>query len=263
MTIFGTIVFGVGVILFFVQKRQRAKAYNIKSARPAQAAELQKMAMAIADEIGAGNWRDYVKVRGRVIAAEPLHSELTQQPCVHYKMTVTREYEETVRNNNSRGRSTTTRRGSETVASNSRSIPFVIEDASGQIAVDPDGAKIESVEVLDEFRPEESPGAVITYGGFSLSPRFGPNVGGRRTIGYRYVESILPLEQSVMVVGAVNDTTGEVTLRQPVDGNKKLIISSKTFEALAAAADKGARFAKNGMFACLGIGSVLLVVGLL
>ncbi len=263
MIIFGAIVFCLGVVLFFVQKGQKNRAYNIKSARPAQAAELQKMSASIAKEIGAGHWRDYVTVRGKITAESPLRSELTQQECVHYTMTVTREFEETITSRTSRGSSTRTQRGSESVASNTRSIPFRLEDGSGSIAVDPHGAKIDAVEVLDDFRPGEPRRGGITYGGFSLTPRYQQNLGGRLTLGYRYSESVLPVNTTVLVVGAVNDTTGEVTLRQPVGSGKKLIISSKTFEALTAAADRGARFARNGMYACLGVGSALMLGGLL
>ncbi len=202
-------------------------------------------------------------VRGKIRVDEPLRSELTQQECVHYTMTVTREFEETIASRTSRGSSTRTKRGSESVASNTRSIPFRVEDESGSIAVDPHGAKIDAVEVLDDFRPGEYRQGVTTYGGVSLAPRFRQGLGGRRTLGYRYSESVLPVNTTVLVVGAANDTTGEVTLRQPVDSGKKLIISSKTFEALAAAADRGARFARNGMYACLGVGAALALGGLL
>lgn len=263
MTVLGIILIAIGVILFFVRKSKRAKAFNIKSARPASAAELQETAAHIAKEIGSGSWRDYVKMRGRVQVKEPLESELGQQACVHYAMTVTREYEETVTEARGGKATTKTRRGSETVASNKRSTPFFVVDSSGQVLVNPDGASIETVKVLDEFRPGASSGGTLSFGRFSLAMSGGTPEGRRRTLGYRYTESILPVDESVLVVGNVSDSTGEVTLCHPTEGDREFIISLKTDEQLTAAAARGARSARYGMIACWGIGLILLVVGLL
>ena len=101
MAIFGAILLIIGVVLFFVQKNYSTKLRSIQSAIPATVAELQKIASEIAAEIGSGNLREYVKVRGLIRSDRPLLSELKQQPCVHYTMRVVREYEEKIQTTDS------------------------------------------------------------------------------------------------------------------------------------------------------------------
>lgn len=259
MTILGLILLGIGAILFLVQRSKAARVFLIKSARPAEAAALQKMAGDIAAEIGAGNWRDYVRIRGTIRADQPLVSELTQRHCVHYSMKVRREYEETVTTRRQGRTSTQTRRGSEIVADSDRSVPFFLEDATGRIAVDPHGASMETVEVLDEFKPEQTAGTQLVFGSFRVNLP-APMGGGRRTLGYRYTESVLPVDSPVLVVGAVSDSTGEVRLCQSDDGKKKLIISTKAYDALAAGAERTARITRIVMLVFLvsGVASVLI-----
>ncbi|MFM7886679.1 MAG: GIDE domain-containing protein, partial [Pseudanabaena sp.] len=155
MAIFGGILIVIGIILFFVQKNYSAKLQSIRSATSSTVAELQRIASEIAGEIGSGNLREYVKVRGMIRSDRPLISELKQSPCVYYSMKVVREYEEqdTVRDSDGESR-TEIRRGSETVSSNMQSIPFRLVDSSDELIVNPDGGKIETVQILDEFRSE-------------------------------------------------------------------------------------------------------------
>ncbi len=141
MAIFGVILLIIGIILFFVQKNYSTKLRSIQSANSSTVAELQQ----IASEIGGGNLREYVKVRGIIRSDRPLISELKQEPCVHYTMRVVREYEKKTQTTDSNGNTKTeTRKESETVSSNSRSIPFLLEDRSGQLLVNPDGGNIET-----------------------------------------------------------------------------------------------------------------------
>ncbi len=260
MAIFGGILIVIGIILFFVQKNYSAKLQSIQLATSSTVAELQQIASEIAGEIGGGNLREYVKVSGFIRCDRPLMSELKQQPCVHYTMRVVREYEEEQTTRDSDGKSRTeTRRGSETVSSNSQSIPFTLQDQSGELLVYPDGGNIETVQILDEFRRENS-GSSISFGGFSLAI-MGMG-GGRRTIGYRYTESILPCDRAVLIIGTASDDGGQVALRKPIKSDKKFIISLKSEEELAKSTANAAKGFLYGEIACFAIGVILLIVGL-
>lgn len=262
MTIFGVILLIIGIILFFVQKNYSAKLRSIQSANPTTIAELQKVASEIASEIGGGNLREYVKVRGVIRSDRPLLSELRQEPCVHYTMRVVREYEEKTQTRDSDGKTKTeTRRSSETISSNSRSIPFLLEDRSGQVLVNPDGGNIDTEQILNEFRNGESNS--ISFGGFTMSFGNGFSLGDRRTIGYRYTESILPCDREVLVIGTAADDGGTVTLRKPVQSDKKFIISLKSEEALAKSTANAVKGLFYGMVGCLASGSILLILGLI
>ncbi|WP_434684264.1 E3 ubiquitin ligase family protein [Pseudanabaena minima] len=263
MAIFGCILIVIGIILFFVQKNYSTKLQSIKLATASTVGELQRIASEIAGEIGSGNLREYVKVRGIIRSDRPLISELKQEPCVHYTMRVVREYEEQQTTTDSEGKTRTeTRRSSETISSNSQSIPFTLQDRSGELLVNPDGGNIETVQILNEFRQENFNSSSISFGGFSLAIGAGMG-GGRRTLGYRYTESILPCDREVLVIGTAADEGGQVTLLKPIQSDKKFIISLKSEEELAKATANAAKWFFYGMVACLAIGAILLILGLI
>ncbi len=262
MAIFGGILIVIGIILFFVQKNYSTKLQSIRSATSSTVAELQRIASEIAGEIGSGNLREYVKVRGMIRSDRPLISELKQSPCVHYSMKVVREYEEQYTTRDSEGKSRTeTRSGSETVSSNMQSIPFSLVDNSGELIVNPDGGNIDTVQILNEFRRENTTGTSISFGGFTLA--LGAGMGGRRTIGYRYTESILPCDREVLVIGTAADEGGKLTLRKPIQSDKKFIISLKSEEELAKSTANAAKGFFYGMVGCFAVGAILLIIGLI
>lgn len=258
----GGILIVIGVILFFVRRNQKNRAFAIRTARTATCAELATMAQAIAQEIGGGSWREYVKVSGAIECDHPLVSQLRQEPCVHYTMTVRREYEETVTVKDDQGETRTeTRRSSETVSSNQQSVPFRLQDYTGTVEVNPNGAEIETVKVLDEFHPEQGYGGRISYGRFSLNVGGFPS--GRRTLGYHYSEAILPLQRRLFVVGMISDYDGRLTLQKPTEPGKRFILSLKTEDELTRNADRMAQFSFYAMLACVAIGVVLILIGLI
>lgn len=262
MAIFGGILIVVGIILFFVQKNYSSKLQSIRLATSSNVADLQRIANEIAGEIGSGNLREYVKVSGIIRCDRPLISELKQEPCVYYTMRVVREYEEQQTTTDSEGKTRTeTRRNSETVSINSQSIPFTLQDNSGDLVVNPDGGSIETVQILNEFRPENSSGSSISFGGFSMAIGAGMG-GGRRTIGYRYTESILPCDREVLIIGTAADDGGQVTLRKPIQTDKKFVISLKSEEELAKSTANAAKGFLYGEIACFTIGAILLILGL-
>ncbi|MGB3492350.1 MAG: E3 ubiquitin ligase family protein [Elainellaceae cyanobacterium] len=265
MKILGFILLIVSGILFFVKKQQGSKSFSVKSARPVQISELKQLAGEIADEIGGGNWRDYVKVYGTVLCDRPLTSELKQQPCVYYRMSVKRRYEEIVTRKDESGKTQkTTSQRTQTVASNQQSVPFRLRDRHGdEIEVNPTGADIETIKVVSEFQPEGGNHLEIRFGGFSqtlgtVTPR-----ANTKTLGYEYSESLLPVDRQMLVIGTASDVTGELVLQRPVKSDKKFIISLKSDEELAANADQGAKMAFYGMVGCGVMGLLLIVIGVL
>ena len=234
MKVIGIVLLVMSAVMFFTRRNQQQKLFSIKRARSVTASELTDTAGAVADEIGGGNWRDYVKLWGQVVTAQPLRSEHKQEPCVHYVSTVTREYEE----KNEEGK---LEHKTEQVSSNRRFTQFWLKDDTGSILVNPDGAAIDTVVIMDEFRQERS----------------------GSTLGYRYAESVLPLGQAVLVVGAVSDATGQVVIGQPVQADHRYLISIKDEELLATATSRNAQNTGIAMFICLGLGTALMIWGLI
>jgi lysophospholipase L1-like esterase len=221
MAIFGGILIVIGIILFFVQKNYSTKLQSIRLATSSTVAELQQIASEIAGEIGGGNLREYVKVSGVIRSDRPLMSELKQAPCVHYTMRVVREYEEerTTRDGDGKTR-TETSRGSETVSSNSQSIPFTLQDKSGELVVYPDGGNIETVQILDEFRRENS-GSSISFGGFSLA--IGAGIGGNKIydLYLRHEEDVIAKKPQIVIIYiGINDVWHKTSSRTGTDADK-------------------------------------------
>ena len=261
--IFGLLSLVGGVVLFFVRNHYQRKLRSIKRARPTTIAQLQHLAEQIAQEMGAGSWRDYVKLSGRTACETPIHSELKQAPCVHYEMRVVREYEETVRERDSDGKPVErTKRGSETLSSNRQSIPFELKDKTDTIAVDPTGAQIDTTQILDEFQREAPTGGRLSWGGFSLDVN-DRSWGGRRTLGYRYTESILPVDRPVFIVAQVSDANQTLVLEKPLEPGQRFIISLKSEAQLAQATANIVVYTLYGMIAAIVLGIVLLLVEVL
>lgn len=254
MKIIGILLIVIGIILFFVYSNLKYKLVSLHQARPASIAELNHLASEIALEMGAGSWRDYVKLRGTIQCDQPLISELKQMPCVHYHMTVVREYEEQVTERDSDDNVVTkTQHGSETLSQNRQSVPFLLQDDTGEIWVEPEGAQIETVRVLDEFSPEQP-----SLGGFSLSLSADT---GRQTIGYRYQESVLPVQRQVFAVAQVSDFNQSLVLENPTTKGQRFVISLKSEEALAQSTQTSVTYAFYSMISTLVVGVLLLLLG--
>ncbi len=260
--VIGIILLIVSAIAYFISRDQKSRSFSLKSARAASVSDLHHLAQEIAQEIGAGNWQDYVRLWGEIQSDQPLESPLNQSPCVYYTMTVTQEYEETVTEKDSEGNTKqSTRRSSETVSRNQQSIPFQLCDASGVITVDPDQADIETIKVLDEFRPDTHVAGKISFGSFSfaIGHRSTPR---RRILGYRFTESILPVDREALVVGMVTDSTGKLAIRKPLE-DKRYIIALKPYEAMTKAADNNAKTAFYVAIATGVLGVLLTLIGVL
>ncbi len=261
MIIIGILFLGVSLVLFFVHKHLQHKLSSLRQARPASIAELNHLASQIAREMGAGSWRDYVKLRGTIQCEQPLISELKQTPCVHYQMTVVREYEEQVterdQDNNLVQK---TQRGSETLSQRQESIPFFLQDDTGEIWVEPEGAQIEAIRVMNNFSPEQPQAGQLSLGDSSLPSSADSH---RRTLGYRYQESVLPVQRQVFVVAQVSDRNKSLLLENPTLKGQRFVISSKSEEALAHTTQTSVTYAFYGMVSTLGAGALLVILGLM
>jgi E3 Ubiquitin ligase len=267
MAILGGILLVVGVILLFVWRHYQRKLRGLSLARTTTVAELIALVQQVAQEIGGGSLHQFVKLKGKICCDAPLQSELKQVPCVYYSMQVIREYEEQVTERDSDGETRQeTRRGSETIANNSQSVPFILRDRSGEIRVEPEGANLETIQVLNEFDRDRDTRAksstAISYGGFRLD--LGDWTGGnRRTLGYRYVEAVLPVDRQVLIVGTASDANGDLSLHKPTEPDQPFIISLQSEEGLTQATRQAANYSFYGMIASLSLGVPLLILGLL
>jgi hypothetical protein len=228
----GLVVLGIGLVI--ARSSQSNKLMQIKGTETSKISELNDLTAEVAKEMGAGSFNQIAEVKGRSGCDNPLTSELAHAECVYYSMQVTREYEETYWDTDSNGnRRQQTRRGSDSVAHNVRSVPFTVDDGTGKIKILPDGAQIVAEKVFSQFQPGEAHGGTLSFGGLSFSLggiNFGG--GGTRTLGYRYEEEIIPTGRDLYILGEAVDSGGELAIQKPKDKKNKFIVSVKSEEEL-------------------------------
>lgn len=249
----GVLGLGLSLGFFYGFKRTADKVHTIKATKTATTQELADLTAAVAKDLGPGSFRQEAELKGTITCPNPLRAELSNQPCVWYSYTVSREYEETILASDSEGRQVQQiRRGSEVVASNTRSCLFELQDSTGKIWVDPEGAEIQSLKSHSSFQPGDLSSG-MRIGNFILNAALGLSAGGRQTLGFRSEEHILPVDKAAFVLGEASDGDGQLKIRKPEKKGALFLISTKSEEEIV----KGAMGAETGFL----IGSIILGIG--
>lgn len=171
---------------------------------------MQGTPASVAADIGNMAPGSIAKLKGTLRSATPLTAEFSQKACIYYRAVIEREYDEEVTEvDNEQRTQTRTERRSETIRSQERYAPDAfIDDDSGKIALSFEGAKIEAIEL--HRRREPATAAVV-----ELIRRYAPNdgsvtlfgkvfhLGHGGTVAYSYVETILPPDIPIYVLGTV------------------------------------------------------------
>lgn len=257
--IIGIALIGLSILLIFLRRKSQDKLLEIKSTQTSSTKELVDLCQSVKDGIGnSGGFKQLSEIKGVVKCAQPLNGELSKQPCVYYAMDVSERYEETYYEKDSKGNSVRrTRTGSTSVASNSQSVHFEVEDTTGRITVNPNGADIDPVQVVSKYEPSTQGRNSISFGSFSFN--VGRSSGDRKILGYEFTEKIVPLDRRVYVIGEASDSTGELMLQQPSEKGKPFIITLKSEEELTKGTESNIKALLFGAIASLiaGIGAIV------
>jgi hypothetical protein len=222
----GTIVFVVvgaallvaaSVMLYF-RGRAKEKAAFMGRVETSSAAEAATLAPG-----------SVVEVKGTLRCEAPQRSEMANEACAYYSARVIREYID-----DSDEDDVGSDRRSETLSHSERFAPFSVEDATGRVAVNAEGAEVDARQMVDRFE-RHTDGASISFAGSAI--RLG---GGERTIGYRYTESILPVDSPVYVLGVVGHDGG-IGAPTSAAGDTRFVVSHRSEEALGEQIGKDAR----------------------
>lgn len=198
-------------------------------------------------EVASRRPDERVEVKGTLRCEAPLVSAVSQQPCAYYAATLEREYE----NENYGGKQVIS---SEQVASDEQRVAFLVEDRSGTVRVLPERAEVDAQTVADRYEPLEALGPEILFAGQGYA------VGGSKTLGYRFRESVLPVGASVYVLGVVNDQ-GVIAAPQTGSCEQHFMISQQSEEDLVRSLGKWMLLLAVASIGCIGIGlAVLLLV---
>jgi hypothetical protein len=259
MWIFGLILLAIsGILIFYYFSVQKKLGLMIET-QTREIEFLEDLARKMNQDLGAGSFKNYMtEVKGRIVCNDPLISELSQSTCVYYRMQVEREYEETYYVRDEQGRShRKTRTASMTVASNQRSVPFLIEDNTGIIRVDPTGAEMITEKALSRY---ETTRGQMRVGDFSIY--IDGYDGDRRILGYRFEENIIPINRDLYILGAATEREGELCIVNPQESGQ-FIISLKSEEELTKSKQSSAKWTLIGAIGCSLIGVILVVIDLL
>lgn len=252
---FGVVFLALAAGLFYGHRAKLKKLGRIVSTEICTVEHLKTLASSMAEGFGSGSLRFPAAVSGHVRCAEPLVSELSETPSIHYSMTVLREFKEP---RNSSGGKRQNHRGSKQMASSDRSVPFQLEDASGVIRVEPSGAKFTAEQTLSRFEQASAGGHTIEVGSYVLEAPPAV-VGGSTTVGYRFSEQTIPVDQEIFVLGEVTDPDGELRIEIP-EGDENLLISVKGRSQLIKDLGSGAKGLKTASIVFAVIGALLVVL---
>ena len=252
----GLILLAVAAVLFFLSRRSENKVHYVKATETSKIGAIDKLVAEVAADMPDGvatGFKDYVEVKGRIASDEPIRGEISDQVGAIVETQVVRVAERREETRDAQGHIRTEwRKHEETDSSNRRESPFWVDDGSGRLRVKaPGGRGGELVKVMERF---EAPSAnesgfggqiTLSMGRFQMSlgsGRWDPTTS--RTLGYRFIERVLPIGKPVYALGEVAMTEDEgLVLRPPTDEDKKkpFMVSPKTEEDIVKSAEKSAR----------------------
>ncbi len=245
--IVGVILLVLAVILFFVGRAQMAKSTSMAATETSTAQLVHTIHSRVVGSLGSEALAERCEVKGIIECDEPLHSPLSEAPCVAFRYTIRREYEETITETDAEGnRTTSTRSGSETVESQDKRARFWVRDDTGRVLVDPAGADLDLQKSGERYESAEEDSS----GGR-----------GRQTLGYTHNEHSLKVGSPVYVLGFAVDFQGQpMVARHPGGKKEKFLISWRGEQELIQSAEGGSRNATiaAGVFGVAGV--VLLVL---
>jgi hypothetical protein len=243
LLLFAVIFLVAGGALLYFRGKTKQKAALMGQTETSNAADVSGLAPGT-----------LVEVKGTLRCEEPLVSEMANERCAYYSSKVIREYLE--RDYDDDDHDAGSDRRSEVVAQNEQFAPFTVEDPTGGVPVNAEGAEVDAKQVVNRFeRNTGSEGPSISLGGATINLG-----GGERTIGYRYTESILAVDAPVYVLGTVQEDGG---IGGPSgDEGQRFLISHRSEEALGQSLGKTVLWLGVGGTAALVVGVVLLAVGI-
>ena len=243
LLLFAIIFLVAGGVMLYFRSRSQQKAGLMTQTETANASDVSSLAPGT-----------LVEVKGTLRCEEPLTSEISGKTCAYYIATVSREYLERDHDDDDVGSD----RRTEILSQNQQFAPFSVEDATGSVPVNAEGAEVDAREVVNRFeRNTGNEGPSISLGGATL------NIGGgERTIGYRCTESILPIDAPVYVLGTVQES-GEIGAPPPGEAGHRFVVSHRSEEALGQSLGKTVMWLGVGAIGAFVLGVVLLVIGII
>src|SRR3712207_6745998 len=158
LLLFAIIFLVAGGVMLYFRSRSQHKAGLMSQTETSNASDVSSLAPGT-----------LVEVKGTLRCEEPLTSEMSEKACAYYVSTVTREYLERDHDDDDDVGSD---RRTEIISQNEQFAPFSVEDETGSVPVNAEGAEVDARQVVNRFeRNTGNEGPSIPLGGAPLNLR--------------------------------------------------------------------------------------------
>ncbi len=251
----GGLVAAGGAYLAFVQsKKSEGLARELQFMKATSLSEIEESMKALEAEGLGDSFRDVVETNGSAETDGELKSPHSETPCAYFQASVTREYEKMETYTDKDGKVRTRRTKLYEPVSNEKShSPLYIADRGTRVRIDLQGADLDLKSGEERYEPFKEDRGYSFFGVNFTVPS------GTRTLGFKYSEKLIPLGQSLYVVGEVRKSGGELSIGKPSEKGKPFIVSVKSEEEVIAGMKGSAKTTQYFGYALLVIGAALAV----
>ncbi|MCB9189375.1 MAG: hypothetical protein H6599_08855 [Flavobacteriales bacterium] len=254
MWVIGVILIAVGIGLFFYKKKVEDKLLDVKYYDQTDIKSAVETCLSVSQELGTGHYSQMIKVSAKAHSDQPLVGEFSDSPCVYYEASVVHEFEKLVERKDENGK---VHRnwvgGTEMVGSTRQGGLFHLNDGSGDVMVNIDGAKLTINSAVNQFK--SSGGSV----NFSFGTYYPENTRQKRSKGYRELESNIPVGQQLFILGELNDRSGTPTITISSEKKNPFIVSIKSEEQVISGLEGKIKGLNIGAIACGVIGVIMII----
>ena len=256
MLIAGLICLGLAAVAVGVWFYYRRLLQATQRTETLQCSQLTELSKAAAEAVGPGSFNQGCEVVGTAVGAEggPLTGPESKQECVWHKTVLTEHYWDWETDSDGDRRRVERQRE---ISSHTSETPFLVDDGSGRVSIDPRGATIDGEEKVVS-RMERDPGRAQSSGILGLAQSVFEF--GDRTIGIEHEEWIIRTGGRLYVLGEVTDRRGLLQLAKPDEG--PMIISTRSEEEFAASSRKWVKWSLIAAAVLAPAGVVLTVLAL-
>jgi hypothetical protein len=250
--IIGGILIVLGILLaLLVPMKLKNKNIEIKFMQTTPIAELKKILSGNA-AAGLDGYRHYVELKALADSDAPQKTPFSEKEVAYYSADLYQVVEEMQTIKTEKGSEQRINK-SESLVSNQKSTgPMALRDPQSQDKVYIDttqsGLRLDTVKTLDQFEPAGNMGKYSFFNRQQLKI-MGT---GARTLGYRMVENVIPIGQSLYVLGDALLEGAKISILRPKD-KKPFMVSTKGKDDIVRSNQSGAKVAL--------VFGILLVVG--
>jgi len=266
LLITGAVIAIVGLFIWMSKSKKEGKSAILSVTETSTISEINENFESMRSSMGNGSFTHFCEVKGVAHSETPITSELAKKQVVYYSSKVVHEYERLEEKRDTQGKVTKSWvKKSDVVSDNTNwANGFGVKDNSGFIFIDPAKAELHAIQIHSNFeKGEPNADALVKFKIGGISFGIGDKTPDKRTIGYRYTETAIPLNQALYVLGDANDREGKLQMSKPKESKYPFIVSTKSETELAGDLGSSIKGLKIGAIVCWIVGAGVAIYGLI